>query len=60
MRNPASITFLILGIAFLVMGNSGQRSFRTIGIAFLTMAVMLIVRQRRAGGSKSAALRLSG
>jgi hypothetical protein len=49
---PASISFIVIGIAFLAIGAAGQRNFQAIGVAFLAIGIALLVRQRRAGGSK--------
>lgn len=46
MRN-AAIAFLVLGIAFIAIGLSGQRTFIYIGIAFLVVALLQWRRPRR-------------
>jgi len=52
MKGKPSIPFLVMGVAFLAIGVSGQRVFLGIGAAFLAIGVTLLVRQKRAGGSK--------
>ena len=52
MKGKPGIPFLILGVAFLAIGVSGQRGFWGIGAAFLAIGVAMLVRQRRAGGLK--------
>jgi hypothetical protein len=47
MPRTTSISFIIIGIAFLAMAVSGQRSFRAIGVAFVAIGIALLVRQRR-------------
>ena len=42
----ASITFLVLAIAFIGIGLSGQRAFIYIGIAFLVVALLRWRRHR--------------
>jgi hypothetical protein len=44
---PRGAVFLVLGIAFLVLGASGQRAFRVMGIAFLVIGIVGIVQSRR-------------
>jgi hypothetical protein len=39
MRNLA-VVFLVLAIAFIAIGLSGQKTFIYIGIAFLTVAIL--------------------
>lgn len=46
MRN-AAVAFLVLGIAFLAIGLSGQRAFIYAGIAFLVVALLRFWRPRR-------------
>ena len=46
----ASISFIVIGIAFLAIAVSGQRNFRAIGVAFLAIGIALLVRRRRTGG----------
>jgi hypothetical protein len=52
MKGKPGIPFLAMGVAFLAIGVSGQRAFLGIGAAFLAIGVALLVRQKRAGGSK--------
>ena len=44
------IVFIALGAAFVAIGTSGQRAFFTIGLAFLVLGFVIVVRQRRTGG----------
>ncbi len=44
----ASISFIVIGIAFLAIAASGQNNFRAIGVAFLAIGIALLVRGRRA------------
>lgn len=46
MRN-AAIAFLAIGLAFIAIGLSGQRTFIYIGIAFLVVALLRWWRPRR-------------
>jgi hypothetical protein len=46
MRNAALI-FLILAIAFIVIGISGQKTFLWIGMAFLVVATLRFLPRRR-------------
>lgn len=39
--------FLIIGLAFLVLGASGRRAFVAIGLAFLVIGIVFLARQRR-------------
>jgi hypothetical protein len=41
-----------MGVVFLGIGASGQRGFLGIGAAFLAIGIALLVREKRAGGSK--------
>jgi len=52
MPRATSVSFITIGIVFLVLGVSGQRNFLAIGVAFLVIGIALLARQRRAGGSK--------
>jgi LPXTG-motif cell wall-anchored protein len=38
--------FLVLAIAFIVIGMTGQRAFIYIGIAFLILAMVMMKRRR--------------
>jgi hypothetical protein len=50
-RGPG-VPFLVMGIAFISLGISGQRAFIAIGGAFLALGAALMFRRRRVGGSK--------
>ena len=52
MKGKPGIPFLVMGVAFLAIGASGQRVFLGIGAAFLAIGVAFLLRQKRAGGSK--------
>ncbi len=49
MKGNPGIPFLIMGVAFLVIGTFGQHAFVGIGAAFLAIGVAFLVRQKRAG-----------
>jgi len=40
------IAFLALGVAFIAIGLSGQRTFIAIGIVFLVLALLRLRRKR--------------
>jgi hypothetical protein len=46
MRNVPYI-FLVLAIAFIAVGISGQRSFLFLGLAFLVVAMLRFLPRRR-------------
>jgi len=51
-RAPGAV-FLVIGIVFLAVGSSGQRTaFIAVGAAFIAVGVALLVRHRLAGGPK--------
>ncbi len=39
--------FLIIGLAFIALGASGQRTFLYVGIAFLVVGALRLLRLRR-------------
>lgn len=45
--HKSSIVFLILAVAFIVIGLSGQRVFLFVGLAFLVVAVLRSLPRRR-------------
>ena len=45
------VVFLILGLALIGVGISGQRVFLGVGLVFLAIGLAAAVRQRRSGGS---------
>ena len=47
MKPKAGIPFLVIGIAFIAIGISGQKAFIAIGIVFMALGAALLVRQRR-------------
>ena len=47
-NRPARV-FLILGASFLAIGIATNKSFLAIGFAFLAIAVVALVRERRRG-----------
>lgn len=46
MRKGNGVPFLVVGLAFLILGVSGRRAFLTIGLAFLVLGMVLMARQR--------------
>lgn len=44
---PPTAAFLLIGIAFLVTGISGDSSFVAIGCAFMVIGIAAIARHRR-------------
>lgn len=48
MKPKAGIPFLVIGIAFIALGISGQKAFIAIGIVFMAIGAALLLRQRRA------------
>ena len=42
-----AMVFLILGVAMLTIGASGQRAFFVIGVVFLALAAVTFARSRR-------------
>lgn len=48
MKPKAGIPFLVIGIAFIALGISGQKAFIAIGIVFMAIGAALLSRQRRA------------
>lgn len=48
MKPKAGVPFLVIGIAFLGLGISGQKAFIAIGIVFMAIGAALLVRARRA------------
>lgn len=46
MRNVAYV-FLVLALAFIVIGISGQRTFIWIGLVFLVVAMLRFLPRRR-------------
>lgn len=49
-RRGAGVPFLVIGLAFLILGASGRRAFLAIGLAFLVLGIVFLMRQPRAGG----------
>ena len=39
--------FLVIGIAFVVLGISGQRAFLAIGLAFIVLGLIMAIRMKR-------------
>jgi hypothetical protein len=48
LKPKAGIPFLVIGIAFLALGISGQKAFIAIGIVFMAIGGALLARARRA------------
>jgi hypothetical protein len=46
MRN-ISLVFLVLAVAFIALGISGQRTFLFVGLAFLVVAMLRFLPRRR-------------
>ena len=44
--------FVVVGVVFISIGSSGQRAFLPIGMAFIVIGFIFIVRQRRSGAGK--------
>lgn len=47
MKPKVGLPFLVIGIAFIALGISGQKAFLAIGIAFMVLGAVLMARQRR-------------
>ena len=43
----AGAAFIVLGIVFMTLGFSGQRTYTTIGIVFLILGLVRLARGRR-------------
>jgi len=41
------VPFLVIGIAFIVLGINGQRTFFYVGITFLVLALALAIRKHK-------------
>ena len=39
--------FLVIGIAFVVLGINGQRAFLAIGLAFIVLGLIMAIRMKR-------------
>lgn len=39
--------FLVIGIAFVVLGINGQRAFLAIGLAFIVLGFIMAIRMKR-------------
>jgi hypothetical protein len=52
MKPKPGLPFLVMGLAFVAIGASGQRAFLGIGTAFLAIGLVMLMREKRAGGSK--------
>ena len=48
-RKGAGIGLMVVGIAFLVLGITGQRAFLAIGPAFIVIGIAILAKARRAG-----------
>jgi hypothetical protein len=48
-RSPALLAFLPIGIAFIAIGLSGNRSFVPIGCAFIVIGIAGLARRRKTG-----------
>ena len=52
-QSGPGIAFITIGAAFFAIGRSGHRvPFLAIGLAFVVIGMILLIRQRRADGSK--------
>jgi hypothetical protein len=47
LKPKAGLPFLVIGIAFITLGISGQKAFIAIGIVFMAIGAALLVRARR-------------
>ena len=45
--NKIGYPFLVMGIAFIALGISGQRTFLYVGVVFLLIGMAWLVRNRR-------------
>jgi hypothetical protein len=51
-RQAPAAVFFGVGVVFLAVGSSGQRgAMIAVGAAFIAIGAVLLVRQKRAGGS---------
>lgn len=48
LKPKAGIPFLVIGIAFITLGISGQKAFIAIGIVFMALGAAFLARARRA------------
>lgn len=48
MKPKAGLPFLVIGIAFIALGISGQRTFIALGVVFMAIGAAMLARQRRA------------
>ena len=48
MKPKAGLPFLVIGMAFIALGISGQKAFIGIGVVFLAVGTAMLARQRRA------------
>ena len=48
MKPKVGLPFLVIGIACITLGISGQKAFIAIGIVFMAIGAAMIARQRRA------------
>ena len=47
-RKGAGFALMTIGIAFLVLGTTGQKAFLAIGPAFIVIGIAILVKARRA------------
>ncbi len=47
MKPGPGVPFLVIGIAFIALGITGQRVFLAIGVVFLALGAALMARQRK-------------
>ena len=52
MRRTPALAFTIIGVVFLTIGVSGQRSFMVLGTIFVAIGLVFLLRQRRAGRAR--------
>ena len=48
MKPKAGLPFLVIGIALIAIGISGQKAFIAIGVVFMAIGAALLSRERRA------------
>jgi hypothetical protein len=39
--------FLVIGIAFVILGNNGQKAFFAVGLAFIALGLVMAIKMKR-------------